>query len=185
MVDARGDLDRIERRRIEAVLHALAPEFRVFSVRDVLIPLFHRLNEVLYRLFAAQLQVLCQFLISLTPDGEAAVDKLLRQRQVVHQVLVKHNVAVAVRLLQLRLRHHVARRQVVHKAPAFGVHNDRTLAAQRFGHQRAVRLNDRRMKLDLIHIHRVRTDRLRHHDAVAGRAGVVRGYCIRQARVKA
>ena len=133
VVDARGDLDRVVRRGGEIRVHAVvAAELRVLALGDGLVPRVHGVHKVLHGV-ARETHVLGELLIGVARDGKAAVDELLREGDLILQMLVEDDEAVAVRLLELSLRHDVAAREVVDKALALGVHDDRAVAAHGLG----------------------------------------------------
>ena len=184
VVDARGDLDRIERGNGEILVHALAAEFLILALGDGGVPGLHGLHKVLRGLIVHP-HGLGELLIGLTCHGIAAGDKLLRQRNLVHQLLIEDDEGIGAGLLQLSLGDHIAPVHIVDKTLALGVHQDGTVAAERLRNQQAVGLDHGRVELNLLHIDGGSADRLSHQDTVAGRAGMVGGDRVGKARIKA
>ena len=168
MVDARGDLDGVVGRLAQIRVHACgAVEVRILLVGHVLIPLGQGVGQG----GRVDLQLLGQLLDGVALDGDAGGDVLFDGLQAVAQVLVEDDVGIAARLGQLAGGDHVAGQQLVDKALALLVDQDRAVAADALGDEHAGALLHGGMELDLVDVHQVRAHRLGHDNAVAGDAG--------------
>ena len=185
VVDARCDLDGVVGSGGQVAVHAVAAaELGVLTGCHRGVPGVHGLHKVGGSV-AGQAHLLGQTLIAVGRDGQAVADVLLAGLQVVHDALVKDNVGVSTRLLQLGVGNRVTGGHVVAEALALGVDQDAAHAAHALGHQHAGLLIHGGVQLDLVHVHGVGTNGLSHQDAVAGGTGVVGGHGVGQGRVEA
>ena len=179
MVDTGSDLDGVIRRGGQVLIHTGGPaELGIPLVLHDLVPVSQRRCQR----GGIDVQLFRQAFDRIRLNGNAALHILFDSFQVIPQLLVKDDVGIAAFLGQFRRGYRVAGQQFVGKAYAALVHQDRTIAADRFGNQDGGCLFHGGMELDLLNIHQVGSQSLRHHNTVSGRTGRVGSHRTLQVR---
>ena len=129
VVDAGSDLDGIVGSGVQGVGEAGAAKVGVVLCLNIAVPVVHGLSES----SLIDAHGLAQLLVGSTGDGVALLDVALNDAGVVDHRLIDDQPTVAAGLSDLSSRDDVAGADLVDEALAFGVDEDRAVAAQTLG----------------------------------------------------